>query len=283
MNQEEPVLDETTSFAEQVEAATLDIPAAAPPVLLDEAQPMNPDMARHLADRLLEQKQQPDRLIGDLGEVKHVYEVPLTEAGQALTDKIQERVTALIRDGLELAAFKEGWEACLSQITDAVDDLRSPIFIEGFYRERCEAILKAQAIRDEVGDVKAWAETESGPDASTAVREDEPWSKVAEPFDPLADMQELMPGGVQVPADSLTQLAPLEEMDVEKVLREQALEIARLTQSSLRDSDAVQRWAEAADFFNTVMAGTEWADRPEPLITRIQGFTASLVQNQIPV
>ena len=247
MNQEEP----DTTFAAQVEGTVLELP---PP----ESSPTPAD---------------------DTVPAQEMPAVDETPPNPDLTDTIRAAVDAAVVDGHELTAFIAGYRTCFEILYGGISEA-SDADIERLYRQKAEEAVRAAALQKETGDVQGWvAEQDKLDPAATGVRDvpAELWDTVAEPT-AIADMREVMGGDIQIPANSETVLgdAPLEELDVEKTLREQALEIERLNQASLRDTAAVQNWAAASDWFNDLLAGTEWADGPEPLLTRVQRFIAVL-------
>lgn len=75
-----------------------------------------------------------------------------------------------------------------------------------------------------------------------------------------------------------TQIAgnSLEQLEVEKVLREQATEIERLTQQVQRDDEAVALWSHMADYFNRKLAGQPEASMNIALFQRIKAYVQRL-------
>lgn len=316
MNEEKP--DET--FAAEVEAATLELPPpagtapgdaeaikqmpeglvmASPPLRPTSGRPNCPTCASPRADLSAgcpdgwHMMPQADRLIGDEGVVVHEYEPAPADPDAALDARIKAAIDVAVTDGHELRAFTLGYRTCFEVLYGGVSEA-SDGDIERLYRQKIEDGMRQAALREEVGDVQAWAaqQDQLDPAVSTDVRSpalDElaevppaPWDTVAEPS-PLADMQEVMGGEVHIPMDSegvrrwlAGESETLEGLDVEKFLREQQAEIDRLNQASLRDTLAVQNWAAACDYFNGLLAGTRWGDGTEPLLTRVQGFIAAL-------
>jgi hypothetical protein len=263
MSQEQ---NKPASFAEQVEQELLAQPEE-PTTDLTPITEKDADIVVRVSD-----DQSDEAGAQQLAEGLSEYEAnadqyPDDAAIQDATDNYVEHIEA-IKSKPDFTTFKAGYMRCLEDLKEKIDemddeDLAAIYFDKGSSQQA--------AIREQIGDVKEWVEEQDAAEPDIKVAE---WQGTD-----LEAIDAAEKGGLPMPAigrDTQVAGASIEDLRIEKVLREQQEYIERLEQESIRNNEAVQLWAATSDFFNIKLAGTPESDMNIPLLDRIQAYVTRL-------
>jgi hypothetical protein len=192
-----------------------------------------------------------------------------------------------IKSHPDFDSYRAGFKMCFALFMSAVKQLDDDDYIALMFdrvQTPEELTPEQQAMSDHAKGMLEFAEQEGWPDVQPATEQPvqvavaDDGSPVVREYNPDAPteleqrMQALHGDQPMVSAASDTEPKPIEEMDVEKVLRELQADNERLQMASIRDTLAVQMWAHMADYFNNQLHGEPEDELNIPLNDKIEAY-----------